>query len=57
MQETWETRFDHSLGWEDPTQDAGGGHGNPLLYSYLENSMEKGALQVQSIGSRRVRHD
>ena len=57
MQETWETQFDQSPGWEDPTQDARGGHGNPLLYSCLENSVEKGALQEQSIGLRRVRHD
>ena len=57
MQETWETQFDQSPGWEDPTQDARGGHSNPLLYSCLENSVEKGALQEQSIGLRRVRHD
>ena len=24
----------------------GGGHGNPLQYSYLENPMDRGALQV-----------
>ena len=30
MQETWV----QSLGWED---SPGGGHGNPLQYSYLEN--------------------
>ena len=24
----------------------GGGHGNPLLYSYLENSMDRGVWQV-----------
>ena len=34
----------------------GGGRGNPLQYSCLENSMERGAWQaaVQSIGSYRV---
>ena len=34
----------------------GGGHGNPLQCSCLENSMERGAWQaaVQSIGSYRV---
>ena len=32
----------------------GGGHGNPLQYSYLENPMEPGGLQ--SIGSQ-VKHD
>ena len=34
-QETWI----QSLGWED----AGGGNGNPLQYSCLENPMERGA--------------
>ena len=37
----------------------GGGHGNPLQYSCLENPIDRGAWQaaVQSIGSQRVRHD
>ena len=30
------------LGWEDP----GGGHGNPLQYSCLENPMDRGAWQA-----------
>ena len=30
------------LGWEDP----GGGHGNPLQYSCLENLMDRGAWQA-----------
>ena len=34
-----ETRI-QSLGWEDPL---GGGHGNPLQYSCLENVMDRGA--------------
>ena len=34
----------------------GGGHGNPLQYSYLENPMDRGAW-LQSMGSQRVRHD
>ena len=34
----------------------GGGHGNPLQYSCLENPMEGGAW-LQSTGSQRVRHD
>ena len=46
MQETRETWFDQSLGWEDPTQDAGEGHGNPLLYSCQENYVDKGVLQA-----------
>ena len=32
----------------------GGGHGNPLQYSCLENPMEPGGLQ--STGSQRVGH-
>ena len=35
MQETWVW----SLGWED---SPGGGNGNPLQYSCLENSMDGG---------------
>ena len=35
----------------------GGGHGNPLHYSCLENSKDRGAWQVQSMGSQRVGHD
>ena len=35
----------------------GGGHGNPLHYSCLESLMDRGAWQVQSIGSQRVRRD
>ena len=35
----------------------GGGNGNPLQYSSLENSMDKGAWWLQSMGSLRVGHD
>ena len=36
----------------------GGGHGNPLQYSCLENSMDRGTWGgLQSMGSQRVRHD
>ena len=35
----------------------GVGNGNPLQYSYLENSMDRGAWQLQSMGWQRVRHD
>ena len=35
----------------------GGGNGNPLQYSYLENPMERGAWWLQSVGSQRVGHD
>ena len=35
----------------------GGGHGNPLQYSCLENSMDRGAWWLLSMGSQRVGHD
>ena len=36
----------------------GGGNGNPLQYSCLENPMDKGNLGgLQSMGSQRFRHD
>ena len=35
----------------------GVGSGNPLQYSCLENSMDRGACGPQSMGSQRVRHD
>ena len=35
----------------------GGRHGNPLQYSCLENPMDRGACELQSMGSQRVRHD
>ena len=36
----------------------GGGHGNPLQYSCLRNSMDTGAWRaVQSMGLQRVGHD
>ena len=41
VQEIQETQV-QPLGWEDP----GGGHGNPLQYSCLENPMDRGAWQA-----------
>ena len=35
----------------------GGGHGNPLQYSCLENSTDRGAWGLQSIALQRVRHN
>ena len=35
----------------------GGGHGNPVQYSCLENLMDRGASGLQSIGLQRVGHD
>ena len=35
----------------------GGGSGNPLQYSYLENPMDRGAWQAtKTMGSQRVGH-
>ena len=36
-----DTGSSHGLG-----RSPGGGHGNPLWYSYLENSMDRGAQQA-----------
>ena len=35
----------------------GGGHGNPLQYSCLENPIDRGAWRVPSMGSQRIRHN
>ena len=35
----------------------GEGHGNPLQYSCLDNSMDRGAWQSTVHGSQRVGHD
>ena len=35
----------------------GGGNGNPLQYSCLENPMDKGACQAQFMRSQRTRHN
>ena len=50
--ETWV----RSLGWED---SRGGGHGNPLQYSCLENPHGQRSLvsYIGSMGLHRVRHD
>ena len=32
----------------------GGGHGNPLQYSCLENPMDRGAWRATSTGSQRI---
>ena len=36
---------------------SGEGHGNPLQYSCLENSMDGGACRLQSMGLQRVGRD
>ena len=33
-------------------RSSGGGNGNPLQYSCLENSMDRGAWQLQFMGSQ-----
>ena len=38
-------------------RSTGEGHGNPLQYSCLENSMDRGAWWLQFMGSQRVGHD
>ena len=35
----------------------GGGHGNPLQYSCLENPTDRGAWQAKPMGLQRVRHN
>ena len=35
----------------------GGGHSNPLQYSFLENPMDRETGRAQSTRSQRVRHD
>ena len=49
----WETQV-QSLGREHPLGKEV--HGNPLQYSCLENSMDKGAWQSAVHGVTRVRH-
>ena len=41
----------------DDRLNSGEGNGTPLQYSCLENPMDGGAWQLQSMGSIRVRHD
>ena len=35
----------------------GGGNGNPLHYSWLENSMDRAVWWAKSLGSQRVKHN
>ena len=42
-------------GWEDALEE--GGHGNPLQYSCLGNSMDREPGELQCMGSQRVGHD
>ena len=45
-----------TLSWEDPYLD-GVGNDNPLQYSCLENSMDRGTWQATVHGDHRVGHD
>ena len=54
IQETWV----HSLGMIlGLGRSPGEGNGNRLQYSCLENSMDREASGLQSMGSQRVRHN
>ena len=50
MQETWVRTLGRG-------RSPGGGNGNALQYSCLENSMDRGAWQATVHGLQRVRHD
>ena len=54
MQETQETTLVESLGQDDPLKAE---KGNPLQYSCLENSMDRGAWWATVKGSQRIRHN
>ena len=46
------------LGWIPRSgRCPGEGNGNPLQYSCLENSMDRGAWWATVLGSQKVRHD
>ena len=47
------------MGFPGSGRSAGAGHDNPLQYSYLESSMDRGEESggLQSLGSQRVGHD
>ena len=38
-------------------KSSGGGHGNPLQYSCLENATDRELVRLQSLGSERTGHD
>ena len=40
-----------------PGRNPGEGNGNPLQYSFLEDSMDRGAWRATVYGSQRVGHD
>ena len=48
IRETWV----RPLGREDPLRSPGGGRGNPLQYSCLENPLDRGAWRATVVGSQ-----
>ena len=54
IQEPQETQVQS---WVRKGSMPGEGHGNPLQCSCLENSMDRGACWLESMGSQRVGHD
>ena len=52
MQETWDMGSVTGLG-----RSPGGGHGNPLQYSCLENPWTEEPVRLHTIGSQRAGHD
>ena len=50
MQETWV----RSLNWEDPLEEGLATHSSILVWRI---AMDRGAWQLQSMGSQRIRHD
>ena len=52
----WET-WVWSLAQEDPLEKECNGEGNPLQYSCLEKSMDRGAWWITVYGSQRIEHD
>ena len=51
---TEDIRDTGSIPWSDTGSSPGGGHGNPLQYSCLENPMDRGAWGLWSIDSQSV---
>ena len=49
--------FQSRITWCILQRHVGEGNGNPLLSSWLENCMDRGAWELQSMGLQRVGHD
>ena len=55
--DTGDLRDTGSIPGSDTGFSPGGGHGNPLQYSCLENPMDRGAWGLWSIGFQSVGYD